>query len=425
MTQGMDRQIDKRKWPPKKIAFVGVVTLLACLLAYGILRDRGISKLNVETDRITISTVEQGPFQEFIPVRGTVMPLQTVYLDLLKGGRVEHVFVEEGTLVDKDDEILQLTNADLQLEVMSQEAKLADHVSELRNANLSMEQNQLRSRQDLAEIEFHIQNTKRRFERYAGLSEADRTAIISRQEYEKINDEYEYQLMRKKLGVETQEQDSLLSALQINRLEHSLEQMQANMQIVRKSLDNLILRAPISGQLSLLDAAVGETKSSGERLGQIDVLDGFKVRAGIDEHYIARIAKGQRGEFEPIGSDVTFGLAVRKVYPEVREGRFEIDLIFNGLEPVGIRRGQTLHIRLELGDLEDAVLLARGGFYQESGGNWVYVLDESGRRASKRPIRLGRQNPRVFEVLEGLRPGDRVVTSSYDNFGDMDMLVLK
>ena len=423
MTQGMDRKLEKRKWPPTKIAFIGIAAILASSLLYGLLRNP--RKLNVETDRITISTVEQGPFQEFIPVRGTVLPLKTVYLDLLNGGRVENVFVEEGSFVEKGDEILQLANADLQLEVMSQEAKLADQMSESRNARLSMEQNQLRSRQDLAEIEFKIQSAKRQFDRYSGLSEKDRIAMISRHEFEKMKDEYEFQLMRRKLRVETQHQDSLLSVLQINRIEHSLEQMQRNMQIVRGSLDNLILRAPISGQLSLLDAEVGETKNSGERLGQVDVLDGFKVRAAIDEHYIARIAKGQRGEFEPTGSDVSFALSVRKVYPEVREGRFEIDMIFNGLEPVGIRRGQTLHIRLELGDLEDAVLLARGGFYQESGGNWVYVLDESGRLASKRPIRLGRQNPRVFEVLEGLKPGEQVVTSSYDNFGDMDMLVLK
>ncbi len=425
MSTGMDRQIKKKKWPPRKIAGLGLAALFLVLSLYGFLRNSGVSRLNVELDKITISRVEQGPFQEFIPVRGRVLPLHTIYLDALQGGQVEAIFVEEGTMVEQGEAILELNNADLQLEVMSQEAKLSDQISALRNAQLSAEQSLLQSRQQLAEIDFKIQSAQRRYKRYTTLSEKDRTAIISRQEYEKLRDEYEYHRMRKKLTLETQKQDSLLSALQIRRLETAVEQMHKNSEMVRRSLDDLILRAPIAGQLSLLNAEMGETKSPGERLGQIDALDGFKVRAAIDEHYIARIYKGRHGTFEPTNSHTSYGLVIRKVYPEVREGRFEIDLVFDGEPPAGIRRGQTLHIRLELGDMEKAVLLARGGFYQKTGGHWVYLVDESGERAVKQPIRLGRQNPRVFEVLEGLQPGHRVITSSYDNFGDMDLLILR
>ena len=425
MSTGMDRQIKKKKWPPRKIAGLGLAALFLVLSLYGFLRNSGVSRLNVELDKITVSRVEQGPFQEFIPVRGRVLPLHTIYLDALQGGQVEAIFVEEGSMVEQGEAILELNNADLQLEVMSQEAKLSDQISALRNAQLSAEQSLLQSRQQLAEIDFKIQSAQRRYKRYTTLSEKDRTAIISRQEYEKLRDEYEYHRMRKKLTLETQKQDSLLSALQIRRLETAVEQMHKNSEMVRRSLDDLILRAPIAGQLSLLNAEMGETKSPGERLGQIDALDGFKVRAAIDEHYIARIYKGRHGTFEPTNSHTSYGLVIRKVYPEVREGRFKIDLEFDGEPPPGIRRGQTLHIRLELGDMEEAVLLARGGFYQKTGGHWVYLVDESGERAVKQPIRLGRQNPRVFEVLEGLQPGHRVITSSYDNFGDMDLLILR
>jgi len=419
----MDRRIEKKKWPPKKIAALCGAGLFVCLSVYGFWKDSGVTRLNVEAEKLTLSPVEKGLFQEFIPVRGAVLPGQTIYLDALEGGQVEEVFSEEGSMVEKGDAILELVNEELQLQVLTREAPLEEQLDRLRNSRLEMEQNLLRSRQNLLSIDFQLQQKRRKYEKYSSLSEKDLVAVMPRAEYEQLKDEYEYHVQLKEISVETHRQDSLLAQRQIEQLEAAVERMQRNVEMVRRRLDNLILRAPVAGQLTVLDAEIGESKSRGERLGQIDVLNGFKVRAAIDEFYITRIQKDQRGEFDLSGA--TYGLVIDKVYPEVREGRFEIDLEFVGDPPGNVRRGQTLQIRLELGDLEEALLLARGGFYQKTGGNWVYVLDAEGKRAVRRPIRIGRQNPRFFEVLEGLEPGERVITSSYDNFGDMDMLVLK
>ena len=420
----MDRKIEKKKWPPRRIAGLTAIVLFAALSTYGFLKDSGIRKLNVQREKLTISTVERGPFQEFTPVRGTVMPIYTVYLDALEGGRVESLFLEEGATVVEGDPILQLGDPDLELYVLNQEAELSRRLEEQRSGELSMEQNLLRSRQELMEIEFQLRIHQRKYDRYSSLSDRDRAAMMARQEYEKIKDDVEFTTQKRQLTLERHHQDSLLAVTQYRQLGSAAEQMKRGVEVVRQRLANLTLRAPVTGQLTALAAEIGETKGKGERLGQIDVLDEFKVRAGIDEYYITRISRGQRGEFDQ--NEVSYELAIRKVYPEVREGRFQVDLEFVGDSPDAIRRGQTVHIRLELGDLEEAVQVARGGFYQTTGGNWAYVLSESGDVAKKRPIKLGRQNPRVYEVLEGLQSGDRVITSSYDNFGDnMDQLVLK
>ena len=416
----MDRQLEKKRWPPRKIIGLSLTGLFVCLSVYGFLQQSGASRLNVEAAKLTISPVERGPFQEFIPVRGTVLPIKTMFLEVLEAGRVEQVYVEEGSIVRQGDPLLKLTNPDLELEVMHQEAPLDDQINQLRNARLNIKQKRLQFRRDLLNMDYEIQRLKRRYERYIILS---KESLIARQDYEDIKEEYEHAIQRRGLSLEHQQQDSLLQVLQIEQQESEVKRVRKNVEIVRRRLDDLIFRAPIAGQLTSLDAEIGESKGRSVRLGQIDVLDRFKVRAGIDEHYIARISRGQRGTVEL--NHVVYGLRIRKVYPEVADGRFEIDLEFEGDEPAGIRRGQTLHLRLELGDLEEAVLLARGGFYQESGGNWAYVLDGSGAQASQRPIRLGRQNTEVFEVLEGLEPGDRVITSGYENFGGMDILVLK
>ena len=419
----MDRKIEKKKWTPGKIIGLVGIGLFVCFSAYGFWRDSGVARLNVEVEKLTVSQVERGPFVEFIPVRGTVLPGQTVYLDALEGGQVAEVLVEEGSMVEKGEAILRLTNGDLQLQVMSQEMPLEEQLDRLRNARLEMEQGLLRSRQDLMGLDFQLQQKRRRYEKYSSLSEDDLVAVLPRADFEQMRDDYEYHVRLREIKLETHRQDSVLAQLQIEQQEGAVARTQRNVEVVRQRLDNLILRAPIAGQLSVLNAEIGESKGRGERLGQIDVLDRFKVRAAIDEFYIARIQKGQRGRFDLAGA--AYELAIDKVYPEVRDGRFEIDLEFAGEPPEGIRRGQTLQIRLELGDLEEALLLARGGFYQKTGGNWVYVLDKEGGQAVKRTVRIGRQNTRVFEVLEGLEPGERVITSSYDNFGDMDVLVLK
>ena len=419
---GMDRKIEKPRFTPKRIAVGAAVLLLGALVGYALLADLGVRKLNVERDRLTISTVESGPFQEYIPVRGMVLPLHTVYLDALESGQVEQVFVEEGASVAAGDPLLRLANPDLELTVLQQEAELERSREALRDGQLTMEQDLLRSRKALMEIEYQLAVNKRNFERYESLSAEDLTAILSRQEYERLRDEYQYSVRRMALTEETQTQDSLLAASKVVQLVSAVERMERNLEIVGRRLDNLTVRAPVSGQLTMLKAEVGESKGAGGRLGQIDMIDGFKVRATIDEHYIDRVGRGQRGQ----NDDESYSLVIRKVYPEVKEGRFEVDLVFEGAAPEGIRRGQTLHIRLELGDLEETVQVARGGFYQATGGHWAYVLNPAGERATRRSIALGRQNPRVYEVLEGLEPGEQVITSSYETFGEnMDVLVLR
>ena len=416
----MDRKIEKKKWPPKKIIGISIIALFVFVVIYSFIFGDSSSKLNVNTEKITIATVTRGDFQEFIPVTGTVIPFKTIYLDATEGGRVETIFLEAGSYVNAGDKILKLANTNLLLDIMYREAQLFEQSNNLRNTRLLMEQNSLTLRRDLIELNYQIQHQKRIYDRNKELVKKN---LIAQHEYEQAKDEYEYLLKRKDITIETQRQDSIFRQIQIKQLEASLKRMHANLSIVKQKQENLVLKAPVTGHLTSLNAERGESKSPGERLGQIDILEGFKVRAAIDEHYIVRIEIGRYGTFD--FANKTYQLIVKKIYPEVREGRFEVDLEFEDETPDGIRRGQTLHIRLELGDLSEAVLLPRGGFYQKTGGQWVYILDKSETYATKRSIKLGRQNPQVFEVLEGLKPGERVITSSYDSFGDIDKLILK
>lgn len=416
----MDRKIEKKNWPLKKIITLALGGSLILIIIYSFIFGDSSSRLNVNTERITITTVQRGVFQEYIPVTGSVIPIKTIYLDAIEGGRVETIYLEAGNFVKEGDNILKLANTNLLLDIMYREAQLFEQSNNLRNTRLLMEQNSLTLRRDLVDLNYQIKTRQKNYERAKELAHKN---LIAQQDYEHAKDEYEYLLKRKELTIETQKQDFLFRQVQIEQLEASLKRMENNLKIVKQKLENLILKAPISGQLTSLNAEIGESKSPGERLGQIDVLEGFKVRAEIDEHYIVRIELGKKGTFE--FANKTFQLVVKKIYPEVLNGRFEVDLEFSAETPAGIRQGQTLHIKLELGDLSEAVLLARGGFYQETGGQWVYVLNSSGDYATKRNIRLGRQNPQMFEVLEGLEPGEKVVTSSYDNFGDKDKLILQ
>ena len=416
----MDRQIEKKKWPPKKIAIIAVAVIFVGFVAYGFIFGDKSSKLNVETERLTVSTVERGAFQEFIPITGNVLPIKTIYLDAIEGGRVEQLFREAGNFVDKDDKILRLTNTDLMLRIMNNEADLFEQRNNLRNTRLIMEQERLQIRSNITDMDFNILKFQREYDRAKELRKEN---VISQAEFEQKKDEYEYYVKKKAQTVQYQRQDSIFREVQVRQLEQSVDRLQENLEIVKTKLEDLIVRAPISGQLAFLEAEIGQLISTGERIGQIDVLDNFKVRADIDEYYINRIEVGRPGSFD-LG-DATYRLIVKKIYPEVRDGRFQTDLYFDEITPEGIRRGQTLHIRLELGDLSEAVLLPRGGFFQKTGGQWVYVLDESGDFAQKRNIRIGRHNTQVYEVLEGLEPGEKVITSSYDSFGDNDKLVLK
>jgi HlyD family secretion protein len=417
---GMDKKIEKKKWPPKRIIKYSVIGVFILVVGYLLIFESGGSTLNVKSERITVSTVEKGPFLEFIPIIGNVIPKYTHYLDASEGGIVEVKFVEAGAQVRKGDKILKLSNTNLLMTLLNNEAQINRASNDLRTTRLQLEQNRLQLQQQRATADYNLERYKRTYERNKILYEQE---LISKQEYDDSKSDYDYWDVYRTLALESQEKDLSFREEQVRQLELSVKQMEDNLAIVRQQLENLTVRAPISGHLTSLNAEIGQSKNRGDRLGQIDDVEGFKVRAEIDEHYINRVEVDKIGHFDI--SDKTYSLKVIQIFPEVVEGRFRVDLTFTGQEPTGITRGQSLHIRLQLSEASEAILLARGGFYQTTGGNWAYVLNSAGNSATKRSIRLGRQNPQYFEVLEGLTPGDKVITSSYENFGDMERLVLK
>ena len=415
----MDRRIEKKRFTPRRIVLGVLVIAVVAFGAYALLSVNP-SSLNVEAGKLTTAPVTHSPFLEYIVEQGAVMPLTTIYLDAVEGGRVEEVYVEEGTHVEQGTPILRLSNANLQLNVMQREAELFRGVNSLRQTRVTMEQRRLNLRGRLVELDYDLRQAEREYERQDALLKVD---LASRQEYDAAQDNLEYLTRKRNVTLETTRQDSLFQAVQIQQLEESIDRLRLNLDMVKENQENLTIRAPITGLLSSLIAEVGESKPRGERLGQIDVEDQFKVRAAIDEHYIARIRSGQAGSFDFAGG--TYDLVIRRVYPEVIEGQFEAEMVFPEGMPEGLRRGQTLQVRIALGELADALQVPRGGFYQKTGGRWIYVLDPAGETAARRPIRLGRQNSQFFEVLEGLKEGEQVITSMYDNFGDMEQLVLK
>ncbi len=416
----MDRIIE-RKWFKSRIIWWGIGSLAIILFLLAILLGSGTeSQLSVRAERLTIASIEKGDFQELIHVNGTVMPIKTVYLDAVEGGRVESVIREAGSLVDRGDTILRLSNAALQLDIMNREAQLFEQRNNLRNTRLQMEQNSLQLESQLLELDRLIKKAERDYERNRKLFDRK---LISEEEFTACSDEYEYLTRKKELTLRAQKQDSLFRFMQIEMLEASVQRIQGNLEVVRMSLENLNVRAPVSGQLTALNAEVGQSKQRGERLGQIDILSGYKVRADVDEFYITRLETGRTGRF--VLNEETYFLEVTKLYPEVSEGKFQIDLEFSGEPPADLRRGQTVHLRLELGERKKAILLPRGPFFQNTRGRWIYVLDDDGHNASRRNIRLGLQNPEVYEVIEGLSPGEQVIISAYDMFGDAERLVLE
>ncbi|HOW85473.1 MAG TPA: HlyD family efflux transporter periplasmic adaptor subunit [Candidatus Aminicenantes bacterium] len=417
---GMDRKITKKPGPSRKLVLFASGGAFVLVLAYLFFFQFRGSSLNVEKDRVTVSTVEKGPFLEYIPITGAVMPISRNSLATSEGGRVEKIFMEAGTMVEKGTPILQLVNTDLLLNIMWRDADFVAQTNQLRQLRLSLEQYQQALRQQMNTIENELAKAKSAFERNRKLY-ADQ--LLSEFEFEKFKLDYEYQVRNRDIVAESQKKEMQSRTEQLGSLEEQLKRMEANLAASKQKLEALVIRAPISGQLSALTAEIGQYKAPGTEIGQIDVLTAFSVRAPIDEFYITRVVAGQKAEFE-LGAK-TYELVIRWVFPEVRDGRFEVDFDFVGDAPPGIRRGQTLHVRLELGDVAEAVLVAKGGFYQTTGGNWVYALEPGGDFAVKRPIKIGRQNPDVYEILEGLQPGDRVITSSYEGFGDMARLILK
>lgn len=413
----MDRKIEKKKWSKRRIMYASSISLFIVFVLYVFVFSDQSAKLNVESEKITISTVEYEPFQEFIPITGAVQPIQTFFLDVSEGGRVVKKFVEDGAFVKAGQPIIKLDNAQMTLNIMYNEAQLFQQINSLRSTRLSMEQNRLNLQSQLLEIEYDLIDRRRVYENNKILFDKN---LISKFEFDRSKEQYELSKKKKDLTLESYSQDSLFRVQQISQLEKSVEQMQNNLNLTKAQLENLTVKAPINGQISALTAEIGESISQGENLGQIDVIDSFKVRASIDEHYIARVNPGQYGEFNFNGRDYT--IRIKTIYPQVTNGRFEVDMHFTAKQPEGIRRGQTLHIKLNLSEQKEAVTVARGGFYQSTGGQWVFVVN--GNSAVKRDIKLGQQNSQVFEVLEGLKPGEKVITSSYDNYGDVEKLIL-
>ena len=415
----MDRAIEKKTWTKKKILTIGAIAAFV-VLCISIWLSTGTSKLNVDAERMTIGEVKHGTFQEFIPINGIVMPLTTIYLDILEGGRVEELYVEDGAIVKKGDPIIRLSNTNLELSLVRQETDVYNLITQMQIAQNSAQQNTDSRLNQLTETENDYIEAKRVYDLNKQLVEVDG---ISRQDFLKIENTYKRTISKLELAKKNVKQDSIISAQQLEQSARSLQGSQKALELMQQKVNDLIIRAPIEGQLTSLDAEIGQSKNSGQRVGQVDVLDGYKLRADIDEHYIARIYTGLKGEYK-VGGEV-YSLTVKKVYTQVTNGRFSVDLMFDDEVPQGIRRGQSLQIRLALSDETQALLLPRGGFYQQTGGNWVFKVDGSGNKAYKANIRIGRQNPDYYEVLEGLQAGDRVVINSYENYGDVQELVIE
>lgn len=419
-TTTVDRKIEKKKWSKKRILTIAGIAGLVLLIAASIYFTTGKSKLNVDAERITVSEVSKGPFQEFIPVNGVVLPMTTIYLDAVEGGRVEEKYVEDGSMVKKGQPILRLSNTDIELSLVNQQTSVYNLLTQMQISRNAAQQNTVNKLNQMTDAENQFKEAKRVYDLDKYLYDQK---AIGLQEFKQAENNYNYQLEKYKLTRQLLKQDSVSNAQQVSQAQQSYEGSQNALGVMRKKVGDLIVRAPIDGQLTSLDAEIGQNKNKGERLGQVDVLSGYKVRVDVDEHYLSRVVIGLTGETSFAGND--YKLKIVKVYSQVNNGRFQVDMLFTDKVPEGIRRGQTLQIRLALSDETQALLLAKGGFYQQTGGNWVFKLDKDGKTAYKVDVQLGRQNPDYYEVLSGLKPGDKVVTSSYENYGNMQELVLK
>ena len=417
----MDKIIEKKTgW---RVAFtkkalpwwLGV--LLLVFVIYLIARPNN-KTLRVDKDTVTISAAVKGEFNDYIRISGRVQPMTTIQLSPQEGGIVEKILIEEGSPVKAGDAILVLKNDNLDMQILNSEAELAEKENIQRNTQISMEQQKLNVRQNVLEYGVQVERLRRAYEQQKALYE---DKLIAREEYLKAEEDYRLAKQKYDLVCERAVQDSLYRSTQINRMEESLESMILNMQMIRKRKSNLVVKAPIDGELGLLDVVLGQSIAAGTKIGQINSVGTYKVEAQIDEHYIDRVIAGLEATFERQGE--TYSTVIRKVYPEVRDGKFKADFKFDGEQPDNIRSGQTYYLNLQLGQPEEAVIIPRGTFYQKTGGKWIYVVNKDGNKAVKREIRIGRQNPQYYEVLEGLEPGERVITSGYDTYGDSDVLV--
>jgi HlyD family secretion protein len=413
---GMDRVVEKKGLTKRVKMMIGGGAATVALAAFLVFAPTGDSQ-TVEASRVTVSTVSKGVFEDFLPLRGRVTPSLTVFLDAVEGGRVEQVLVEDGANVQKGQLLAIMSNAQLQLDVLSREAQVTEQLNIMRSQELALERNRLESRRNLVEADYQLSRLKRQLDRDAALVEK---GWVPRKTFNDTKDEYEYHQDRKAVLQESQRTDERLQATQLAQLRAAATALQKNLDVARANLDSLNLRAPVTGQLSGFTLQVGQSMGRGERLGQIDSPGRNKLVAGVDEFYLGRVQVGQKATIEAGGK--TYDLKVSKIYPTVRNGEFEIDLTFVDNEPDGIQRGQTLQTKLTLGDPTPATLIPNGSFYNDTGGNWVFVVSPDGGSAEKREVRLGRRNSQFVEVLDGLQPGERVITSPYTGLTDKDRL---
>jgi HlyD family secretion protein len=417
----MDRIIEKKKGI--KVAFNKKAlpywfgALLVAFIIWLLVRDNS-STLRVNPETLFISEVQSGEFNDYIRISGQVQPMTTIQVSPQEGGIVQEIVIEEGSLVKAGDVILRLSNDNLDLQILNSESELAEKENILRNTLIAMEQQRLNLRQESLQLEIEVKKLLRRYEQNRSLYEEK---LISREEYLVAKEDYELAAGRLELVTERAEQDSLYRSVQVSQMEESLRNMRINMHMIRKRKDNLMIKSPIDGELGLLDVVLGQAIASGTKIGQINELGSYKIEAQIDEHYIDRVTAGLEATFER--QNEAYDAIIRKVYPEVRDGKFKADFKFSGEQPSNIRTGQTYYLNLQLGQPEKAIIIPRGTFYQKTGGKWIYVVAPEGGKAVKREIRIGRQNPQYFEVLEGLEAGEQVIISGYDTFGDNDVLV--
>ena len=417
---GMDRVVEQSNWQKYRKPLILVGTVLLALSVFWYLKPDAGRALKVQNERIVISTVSTGEFDDYIPVRGQVAPLKTVFLDAIEGGRVEAIHVEDGAQVQVGDLIIELSNTQLQLDVIAREAEVTEQLNNLRNTELSLEQNRLDHKRNLVDINYHIIRLGREIKRLTPLVEKD---LVDDGSLERLQDEYDWYVARREITLESQETDERLQKIQMEQLRIAGAQLKKNLKVASGNMEALNVRAPVAGKLTAFDAEVGQALSRGVNIGQIDDPESFKVTANIDEYYLTRVDIEQTAAYSASGKN--FDLSVRKIYPQVKNGTFEVDLVFVGSEPASIRRGQTLQLNLQLGSPSESLLIPNGAFYQDTGGNWVFVVTADGTRAVKRNVRLGRRNLKFIEVLDGLEVGELVVTSPYTNYLDMDRLELQ
>ena len=414
----MDRKIDKKFWTLKRVGTYGGIALLVFFIVYQFAFTDRRSTLKVEKEKITIAEVKRGEFKEFIPQTGTVEPSRTVYLDAIEGGNIKRVIRESGAMIKKGDPIIEIQNLNREIAVLQQESDLVQSINRSRDTRLGILRNDLEQRQTLAQIDNQLAIFKPQYERQRILLEK---RLIAKQDFEKTEADYKYNVDRKKFTYEAYRRDSIGRILNLKDIDLSEDRMKQNLASVRTILDNLIVRAPIDGQLTTAHWEIGQALTQGQRLGQVDILGSYKVRVPIDELYLPRISPGLPAFTSFDGKD--YELSITYIYPNITNGRFEVDMNFVNETPQGIRRGQSLRMRIVLGKASEELLLPVGGFYKDTGGNWIFVLDGEN-KAVRRDIKLGRKSPEYFEVLEGLKPGDKIITSSYENFGNNEVLIL-